>query len=483
MSLRLTRQLCKTVSTVCRNQTCTFSGLPEMKPVEARCIISCKRKHLNHHEHMIYNNLDEIPLISKGWNHSKSKGDSFVIHRIESKCLEEEMVPFNLLDIDSRLIEALSNRDIKKATSYQAKAIPLMNRDSHLLLAAETGCGKTISYLLPIIQNLSSNKTTELNTPKALILVPNRELAYQVGDVAEMLAKSVDLNVKIIVGGRTKKIMMNPEFGEIDILVGTPGAISKLNTVGVYKLNQVLYTVLDEADTLVDDSFSERMFSVIKRLPQSKIVLVSATMPKTIPEYLKPIEPSLMQLVSPKIHRPLLTITQKFLRMTRSTKPSNLLQIAKTNKHPMLIFTSRNATCNWLAMFLRENGIPCSNINGDMNYAIRIDQWNSFIKGETKILSSTDVGSRGLDTTQVGHVLNYDFPVYAADYLHRIGRIGRLGSSLDCKATNFISGPEEVRLVQQIELAVRKNQPLPNVDGNITNIVQKKIQKGMREAI
>ncbi|KAJ3631819.1 hypothetical protein MTP99_012925 [Tenebrio molitor] len=129
-------------------------------------------------------------------------------------------------------------------------------------------------------------------------------------------------------------------------------------------------------------------------------------------------------------------------------------------------------------MFLRENGVPCSNINGDMKYAIRVEQWNSFIKGETQILSATDVGSRGLDTTQVTHVLNYDFPLYAADYLHRIGRIGRLGSTRSCKATNFISGPEEVRLVQQIELAVRKDQPLTNVDGNITNIVQKKIQKG-----
>lgn len=149
----------------------------------------------------------------------------------------------------------------------------------------------------------------------------------------------------------------------------------------------------------------------------------------------------------------------------------------------MLVFTNRNQTSNWLAMFLRENGVSCSNINGDMNYVIRTEQWNDFIRGHTKVLSATDVGSRGLDTTQVRHVLNYDFPLYAADYLHRIGRVGRLGSHQDCRVTNFVSGPEEVGLVQQIEFAVKKNQALLNVDGNITSIVQKKILKGMRQNV
>ncbi|XP_044254909.1 probable ATP-dependent RNA helicase DDX28 [Tribolium madens] len=477
MALHLTKQFLS----ICKSQAKAFSGLPKLKRTEAPCIISCKRPKLNHYLNMIYDNFEEIPLASKGWNHSKSKGDIFTVNPLSTP--NEETIPFHLLNIDSNLIEALKKRNIQSATTYQANALSLFAKDKHLLFAAETGSGKTISYLLPIIHNLINNKTTKLNSPQALILVPNRELAYQVGDVAQALAQAVELNVKIIVGGRTKKVMMNPEFSEIDILVGTPGALGKLCTVGVYKLDNLQYAVLDEADTLVDDSFVDRISSIIRRIPRAKIILVSATMPKTLPQVLKPIEINLEQLISPKLHKPLLNITQKFMRITRSEKPSHLLQIAKNNKRPMLIFTNRNETCNWLAMFLRENGVSCSNINGDMNYAIRIEQWNKFISGETRILSATDVGSRGLDTTQVDHVLNYDFPIYSADYLHRIGRIGRLGSSRTCKATNFISGPEEVRLVQQIELAIRKNQPLQNVDGNITNIVQKKIQKGMRQAM
>lgn len=246
--------------------------------------------------------------------------------------------------------------------------------------------------------------------------------------------------------------MMNPEFEDIDILVGTPGAIGKLSTVGVYKLNEARFLVLDEADTLIDDSFIERIDSIIKRVSGSQIILVSATLPRKLPEVLAPIEQELRHVTSPNLHKPPLNITQKFLRLTRAAKPSYLLKIVKNTSEPMLIFSNRNQTCNWIAMFLRENQVACSNINGDMNYAIRIDQWNQFVRGETRILSATDVGSRGLNTIQIRHVLNYNFPLYAADYLHRVGRVGRIGSPVSCRVTNFISGPEEVALVRQIEV-------------------------------
>lgn len=188
-------------------------------------------------------------------------------------------------------------------------------------------------------------------------------------------------------------------------------------------------------------------------MSQSQIIFVSATVPKSFPTSLAPLQNNLKEILSPEIHKPLLNIKQKFMRLTRSRKPSHLLKIVKNSKDPMIIFTSKNETCNWLALFLRENGTKCSNINGDMNYALRIEQWNQFVRGETNILSATDVASRGLNTVQVGHLVNYDFPLYAADYIHRIGRIGRLGSPMSCKATNFITSEQEVKLVQQIEVS------------------------------
>ncbi|XP_072400306.1 probable ATP-dependent RNA helicase DDX28 [Diabrotica undecimpunctata] len=443
-------------------------------------LISCKRKKLNYYTGVHYSKFDEIPLASKGWNHTKSRGDFFLINRLKNE--KNQTYSFDELNIHPKIKDALKIEEIRELTEFQARSINEVRKGSHLLLAAETGCGKTLAYLIPIIQDLISNKSEAANTPKAVVIVPNRELAYQVGEIARHLGDALGITVKTVVGGKTKALMMNPVFEDIDILVATPGALGKLSTVGIYKLNEAKYAVFDEADTLIDDSFIDRMEGLIKRLPQSQFILVSATLPKRFPPVLAPIEPSLKHVVSPNIHKPLLNINQKFLRLTKSTKPSHLLQIAKANTRPMLIFCNKNETCNWVALFLRENGVDCSNINGDMNYSIRIDQWNKFASGETKILSATDVGSRGLNTIQVVHVLNYDFPLYAADYLHRIGRVGRLGSPEACKVTNFVVGAPEVSLVQQIELAIRRNQALENVDGNITNIVQRKIARNQRES-
>lgn len=184
------------------------------------------------------------------------------------------------------------------------------------------------------------------------------------------------------------------------------------------------------------------------------MIMVSATIPRKLPDILVPLENQIKHIISPQIHKPLLNISQKFLRLTMSMKPGHLLQLAKANKSPMIIFSNRSQTCNWVSLFLRENGVNNANINGDMNYALRIEQWNRFVSGETNILSSTDVGSRGLNTIQVRHVVNYDFPLYAADYIHRIGRVGRLGSTGNCRVTNFVAGDEEIRLVQQIEVSI-----------------------------
>ncbi|KAK9875771.1 hypothetical protein WA026_009564, partial [Henosepilachna vigintioctopunctata] len=448
------------------------------------CVISCKNKKFNFHLGTRYANLDTIPLVSKGWGHSKSSGDYFTINPVpDTEDYKKPCISFSELYIKPELQKTLLKEGIKAATKFQSEAIPEIFKENHVLLGAETGCGKTLCYLLPLLQSISDlpDDNVTLNSPRVLVLVPNRELAYQVGEMAHILSEPLNLKAKVIVGGTTKKKMMNPEFEKIDILVATPGAIGKLTTVGIYKLNNVVSTVLDEADTLTDDSFEERITGILRKVPQSRIILVAATIPKHLPDILKPIEPNLTQIISPQVHKPLLNITQKFMRVSRTGRVGHLLQMIKTTKEQMLVFTNRNETCNWLALFARENGVSCSNINGDMNYAIRIEQWNDFVKGNTKILSATDVGSRGLDTTQVRQVLNYEFPLYAADYLHRIGRVGRIGSPANCSVTNFITGGQEINLLNQIELCIRRGQALNNVDGNITNLIQRKIERSKRE--
>ncbi|GJQ84529.1 hypothetical protein Trydic_g20026 [Trypoxylus dichotomus] len=458
----------------------TLAARPKSLNLESKLIISCRNKKLNFYSDQTYDKLDNVPLASKGWLHNKSRGDYFtILPNLDD--FDKPNIELRDLNIHSQLIEVLNKENITLATTFQSEAIPVVKSGKHTILAAETGCGKTIAYLLPIIENLIGKKCEDLNTPNALIIIPNRELAHQIGGVAKVLGQAVNLNVKVVTGGKTKRLMLNPEFSEVDLLVATPGAISKLSTVGIYKLNKVLHTVFDEADTLLDDSFIDKVETLAKRVPQSQIIFTSATLPRKFPDVFEPIMQNISYVTSPRLHRPLLNVSQKFIRTTRSGRPTHLLEIAKSTKSPLLIFSNKNATCDWLSMFLREHGVKCANINGSMNYFIRIDQWQQFISGNVNVLSATDVGSRGLDTTQVKHVLNYDFPLYASDYIHRVGRVGRLGSMLDCKITNFITGSQDIKLVQQIECAIRTDSDIPNVDGNIRAIIQKKILKSLRE--
>lgn len=179
--------------------------------------------------------------------------------------------------------------------------------------------------------------------------------------------------------------------------------------------------------------------------------LVGATLPQKIPEAFNIF--NFKYIMSSRMHKPLFHVNQKFLRLSKTTKPMQLIKIAKNNKNKMIVFSNRNETAGWVALFLRENGVKCSLVNGDMNSELRIKEWNDFCSGYTKILSGTDVVSRGLDTLDTQHVVNYDFPMFSADYIHRTGRVGRLGSMEGAKITNFVASMREIRLVQQIEVS------------------------------
>lgn len=214
------------------------SVLPITKESGPEQLISCKRKELDFYTSAAYDRSEEVPLASKGWRHSKAKGDYFTVLPIKG-CSDETTFSFRELGIQTDIIDVLKSNSIINATEFQYRAIQGIQSGSHCLLGAETGCGKTIAYLLPIIQTLSNTKTKEMNSPRAVIILPNRELAYQVGEMANILSQPVGVKVKILVGGKIKRTMMNPTFEEVDILVATPGALGKLSTVGIYKLNEV----------------------------------------------------------------------------------------------------------------------------------------------------------------------------------------------------------------------------------------------------
>lgn len=348
--------------------------------------------------------------------------------------------------------------------------------------------------MIPIIDRLIEEKSREaqserqFNTPLAVILTPGRELAVQIGKVAEDLGEGFDISVKVITGGNTKQKMMNPSFDDVDILVGSIGAVSKLTSTGIYRMRDVKFVVLDEADTLLDDGFNEKLSYFLQRFPfhlNTQLVLASATMPTNCDDIFREIIDTniLQRVVSDDLHKILPYVTQKFLRMSKADRPEHLLRIVKNEtqkKRPIIIFSNKSATCDYVSLFLEDNGVECPNLNGDMLMKIREGRFEKFQNGEVNVLSTTDCIGRGLNTVRARHIINFDFPLHVSDYIHRCGRIGRLGSNTNCIISNFISSMREIDLVRKIEMSARTNTELEDVNANIRKIITDKIEKELK---
>ena len=337
-----------------------------------------------------------------------------------------------------------------------------------------------------IIQDKSRERIErQFNTPLAIILTPGRELAEQIAKFAEELTDGLGINVKVITGGSTKQKMLNPSFEDIDILVGSIGAISKLTTTAIYRMSEVKHVVLDEADTLLDDGFNEKLSYFLRRFPfhsSTQLILASATMPTNTEEVFSEIidTSTLEKVVSDDLHKILPYVTQKFSRMNKSDRPESLVRIVTNEvkkKRPVIVFSNKSATSDYVSILLNDNNINCLNVNGDMLMKIREGRFTRFQEGEVNVLSTTDCIGRGLNTVRARHIINFDFPLHVSDYIHRCGRIGRLGSDVNCTITNFITSLRELDLVRQIEMSARTNLLLENVNANIRNIITKQIER------
>ncbi|XP_048887007.1 probable ATP-dependent RNA helicase DDX28 [Brienomyrus brachyistius] len=439
-------------------------------------------------------------LASKGWKHNKSFGDYFTINSTqevppcitESKQEETEHTvkkTFNSFKLCPEIVEFLQNNNIIYPTTVQQKTIPKLLRGHNILCAAETGSGKTLGYLLPIVEKLQADSgTAEFESDphiRSVILVPSRELAEQVTSVAKALASLFDLKVKVVGGGRgIGNIKVAFKNGPPDILVATPGALYKALRRRCLDMTLLSFLVIDEADTMFDPSFSGLVESILTYVRvasspsetvgpghKAQLAVVGATFPGGVGEVLSQVTDlgSVLTVRSRMLHFLMPHVKQTFLKVRGADKLLELHQELKKTREGLgvLVFCNSSATVNWLGYTLEDLGVRHVRLQGEMPAPMRAGIFQSFQKGLVDVLVCTDIASRGLDTQRVGVVVNYDFPESHTDYIHRAGRVGRAGSGSDGAVLSFVTHPWDVELVQAIETAARRRISLPGMEKTI----------------
>ncbi|XP_013860000.1 putative ATP-dependent RNA helicase DDX28 [Austrofundulus limnaeus] len=448
--------------------------------------------------------FEQPVLASKGWKHKKSHGDHFTVNNIKdaAPCVapsqmteaeRETAVTFENLHICKELINTLESIGITHPTTVQLQTIPMVMKGHNILCAAETGSGKTLSYLLPVVQKLRAQINAETNAEStnkilAAILVPSKELSEQVAAVSRTLCAPFNLHTQVVGGGQgmghIKGIFRQDHP---DILVATPGALVKALRRNYLDLGALHFLVIDEADTMFDPSFSELLENILQHTDianhpretrgldyKAQLLLIGATFPGGVGEVLSKVTDlgNIVTIKSRMLHRLMPHVKQRFLKVKSADKILELCQALKLFQcdkkgGAALVFCNKSTTVNWLGYNLEEMGFQHARLQGEMPAAVRAGIFQCFQKGGTNVLVCTDIVSRGLDTSRVRLIINYDFPETYTDYLHRAGRVGRAGGVEHGEVLSFVTHPWDVERVQNIETAARRRATLPGMKSKI----------------
>ncbi|MCG9702763.1 DEAD/DEAH box helicase [Vibrio natriegens] len=353
-------------------------------------------------------------------------------------------VNFADLGIEQNLVETLSTLNIVTPTPVQEKSIPHVLEGKNLLAAAQTGTGKTAAFGLPIIQSVQQEKLN--GTPKALILVPTRELAQQVFESLSQYASQTALRIVCVYGGTSIGVQKKKLEDGADILIATPGRLLDHLFNGNVNISKTNTLVLDEADRMLDMGFWPDLQRILRRLPDEKqIMLFSATFEKRIKTIAYKLIDSPVEIEVTPPNTTAETVTQIVYPVDKKRKRELLAYlIGSKNWQQVLVFTKTKQGSDELAKELKLDGIKAVSINGDKSQGARQRALDEFKQGKVRALIATDVAARGLDIQELEQVINFDMPFKAEDYVHRIGRTGRAGNS--GLAVSLMSRDEEYLL-------------------------------------
>ena len=363
---------------------------------------------------------------------------------------------FASLGLIEPLLRALETLGYQTPTPVQAQAIPAVLAGRDLMAAAQTGTGKTAGFALPLLQRLTQEgAVVAANSVRALILVPTRELAEQVhANIAEY-AEHLPLRTYAVYGG----VSINPQMMKlrkgVDLLVATPGRLLDLYRQNAVKFSQLQTLVLDEADRMLDLGFSEELRDIYKALPKKRqTLLFSATFSDAIRLMAgQMLDDPLSIEVSPR-NVAASSVKQWVVTVDKKRKPELFIHLLKQQHwKQVLVFAKTRNGVDQLVERLQGLGINADGIHGDKPQATRQRALDRFKASEVQILVATDVAARGLDIEELPTVVNFDLPIVAEDYVHRIGRTGRAG--LSGEAISLVCA-DEVQLLAAIEMLTRQ---------------------------
>jgi ATP-dependent RNA helicase RhlE len=363
---------------------------------------------------------------------------------------------FAELDLHPALLDAIRDAGYTSPTPIQREAIPLARKGRDLMGLAQTGTGKTVAFTMPILDRLIDGP----RRTRALILTPTRELCVQVEESFRKYAKYTEIEVAAIYGG----VPIDPQEKKlragVDVVVATPGRlIDHLERQNVV-FDDLEILVLDEADRMLDMGFAPQINRVVSDVPKYRqTMLFSATMPPEVEalarKYLR--KPVVVQVGVRSAAAS--TVTHAVYPVPREKKNALLVELLTGKKHDsVLIFTRTKHGADRVVRDLEKAGVTATAMHADKSQAQRTRALQDFKDGTTSVLVATDIAQRGLDITGITHVINYDVPQQAEDYVHRIGRTGRAAKEGD--AYTFMS-PDEIAMVRTIERVI--GQPIPRV--------------------
>jgi ATP-dependent RNA helicase RhlE len=354
---------------------------------------------------------------------------------------------FGDIGISTAFMKILDNKGIKKPTPIQHQSIPLVLDGKDLIGIAQTGTGKTFAFGLPMLQKLKAGKK------RALILLPTRELAYQIEESLRPFSSALGIRIAVFVGGapmysQIRMIKNNPR-----ILVATPGRLNDHLERRTVTLKEVDILVLDEADRMLDMGFKPQINAILSHIPRTRqTLLFSATMPQDI-----------VKLATAQMHLPLrievapagtaaVKVEQEVIIVRQQNKQMLLKSLLKEHEGKVLVFSRTKHGAKKITRALNDNNFRAAEIHSNKSLVQRCKALDGFKRGLSRILVATDIASRGIDVTDISLVINYDLPDDPADYVHRIGRTGR--ADKEGKAISFAT-PTQAKSIRDIERLIR----------------------------